>query len=355
MRVLQLVDSLDTGGTERVAVNIANALAEETMVSALCSTRREGLLKQSLKSNVIYLYLNKKLKIDIRAIVKLYKFVSHNQIEIIHAHSSSFFLAVVLKLLNRKVKVIWHDHYGKSNFLEKRSHKVLKFCSKFFSHILCVNKALEIWAKEVLKTESVVYFPNFAIQYHQKPETQLFGTKGKRIIHLANLRPQKDHIKLLEAFSIVKCKAPEWTLHCVGKDFNDAYANRIKNHTKALNLNSHVFFYGNRHDVTAILNQSDIGVLSSKSEGLPIALLEYGLAELPCVITDVGDCREVISSPDYGVLIEKSTTENLANGLLDLIKNENLRKKTGGFLKEKVLHSFSKETQIRKLINIYAQ
>ena len=60
MRVLQLIDSLDAGGAERMAVTIANSLAETGVASYLCSTRHEGLLKASLLPSVNYFFLQNK-------------------------------------------------------------------------------------------------------------------------------------------------------------------------------------------------------------------------------------------------------------------------------------------------------
>lgn len=81
------------------------------------------------------MFLDKKKALDIKSILKLNKFIKQNKITIIHAHSTSFFIATIVKLVNRNVKLFWHDHYGKSEQLNKRSSFVLKVCSRFFTHI----------------------------------------------------------------------------------------------------------------------------------------------------------------------------------------------------------------------------
>ena len=60
MRILQLIDSLEAGGAERMAVNYANALATTLEFSSLVATRKEGPLLGEIDSKVIYLFLNKK-------------------------------------------------------------------------------------------------------------------------------------------------------------------------------------------------------------------------------------------------------------------------------------------------------
>lgn len=354
MRVLQLIDSLEAGGAERVAVNIANALSiKENFESYLCTTRKEGLLKDSLDTKVDYLFLNKKSTFDFSAVNRLKKYIKNNEVDIIHAHSTSFFTATLVKRLYPKVKIVWHDHYGNSEFLDKRKFRVIKICSNYFSHIICVNDVLKKWALKNLKAAQVAYLQNFATIDNESPATTLKGEEGKRILHLANLRPQKDHITLLKAFSKVITKYPEHSLHCVGKNFEDEHAEQIFQYVKELKLNDNVFFYGSKKDISNILNQSDICVLSSKSEGLPIALLEYGLAGKPTIVTNVGNSSEVIENGVNGLIVKKENIDSLSNGLIYLIENKNDVEKYGKALKNKVSKGFSEDSYIKNLTTIY--
>ena len=353
MRVLQLIDSLETGGSERVAVNLANALSREINKSFLCATRKEGLLKESLLKDVGYLFLNKQKTIDFKAISSLNAFVKTNNINIIHAHSSSFFLAIIIKILNKKVKVVWHDHYGNSEFLENRRFGVLKVFSKKFAHVFCVNKTLEAWAKEKLKIKNVTYLPNFATVDTQKPVTELKGIWNKRVVCLANLRPQKDHLTLLKAFKKVIENHPEWTLHLVGKDFQDVYAEEVKQELIDLGLKNSVFILGSKPDVFHILRQCDIGVLSSKSEGLPIALLEYGLAKLPVIATKVGECVNVIHQKKNGLLVDASDSKLFADAMIFYIENETVRRELAIVFEKHIQQNFSEQSQLDTIVEIY--
>lgn len=353
MRVLQLIDSLETGGAERVAVNLANVLSTEIEQSFLCATRKEGLLGESLSGDVKYLFLNKQKTIDFKAIKRLGAFVKTNNIDIIHAHSTSFFLATIVKIFNKKTSIIWHDHYGNSEFLESRKNGILKICSKYFSHIFSVNRNLENWAKRKLKVRSVSYLPNFATTDKSLSITKLNGVSEKRIVCLANLRPQKDHFTLIEAFKSVNNLYPDWTLHCVGKDFDDEYSEKVKSKVKTLNLSKSVFFYGSKPDVYNILSQCEIGVLSSKSEGLPIALLEYGLAGLAVIATNVGECNNVVKDKVNGFLISSLDYEMLSNGLIKYIDNKKLRSEYSKYYKNYIQEHFSEKSQLEKIIKIY--
>ncbi|WP_055435378.1 glycosyltransferase family 4 protein [Lacinutrix algicola] len=353
MRVLQLIDSLHPGGAERVAVNIANALASSIEKSYLCVTREEGLLKESLNPQIHYLFLDKNKTIDVKAIKVFSAFVKFQKIDIIHAHSTSFFLATIIKVLNKNVKIVWHDHYGNSEFLRKRSYKMLKKCSRSFSIIYSVNKELEDWARLKLSCKTVAYLPNFAVLNKVEGKTKLKGIENKRIIHLANLRDQKDHFTLLRGFSEVVKLFPDWTLHCVGKDFKDAYSHSIRQEIKALQLENNVFIYGSKFDISNILSQTNIAVLSSKSEGLPIALLEYGFSCLPVVVTNVGECGKVILGGKLGALISSNDSVLLAKAITNYIKNPELAKEKAVAFKAHVFSMYSSKAVIGSLISNY--
>ncbi len=353
MRVLQLIDSLEVGGAERVAVNIANALSTQIDQSFLCATRKEGLLKEKILPQVNYLFLHKKRTIDYKATTTLLKYIKTNSIDLIHAHSSSFFLAVLIKLCRPKTKIIWHDHYGNSDFLQQRSTTLLRLSVTCFSHIFCVNKALVLWAKQSLKAKCVSFLPNFAVKQSIQGTTVLAGVEGKRILCLANLRPQKDHENLFKAFKIVSMADSEWTLHCVGKDFKDAHSHHIFNQIDTLALQGRVFFYGSQPDTENIISQAGIGVLASASEGLPLALLEYGLGKLPVVATDVGDCAAVIQDEGLGQLVPKDNPEALAQALLLYLENDTLRDRVGHNLYTQVTTTFSEQSVIKTIMSYY--
>lgn len=354
MRILQLIDSLDSGGAERMAINYANMLAEDN-VSFICATRFEGLLKKSISNNVNYLFLNKRHTLDVLSIIRLSSFVKQNNISVIHAHSTSFFIASLVKIFNREVKLVWHDHYGNSNFLSNRKFKILKLCSNTFDEIISVNNTLKQWAKDNLKCKKVSMLNNFAIiNKNEAIGTVLKGIEGKRVVCLANLRDQKNHFMLIDAFKDVYEHDNKWTLHLIGKDQKNTYSTRLKDKINALKLDKNVFIYGSRSDVYNVLNQSDIGVLSSKSEGLPLALLEYGLAKLPVVATNVGDCNKVITKNSEGVLVESGNYRAFCKAIINYINNKDLRTNCGEILHKKVVENFSDKSIKNQLLEIYS-
>jgi len=355
LRVMQMIDSLSIGGAERVSVNYANAIAQAGHFSFHCTTREEGMLKEFLDAQVQSLFMQKKSILDMRAYGRLVRYIKENDISIIHAHSSSFFTAVIAKLFTG-AKIVWHDHYGHSEKVSERQSLALKVGSLFFSYVISVNKLLEAWAKEALYIgkSKVEYIPNYADLTFDETIPNIPGQEGKRIVVLANLRPQKDHINMLRAFKSVLNKGyDDWHLLLVGRDWNNAYSDSLKEYIKMHEMNENVSILGGRNDTAQILKHCDVGVLSSESEGLPMALLEYGLASLAVVSTDIGECSAVLDDGRVGKLVQIRNSELLAEALEELLGDSKARESYASLYYEHIKLNYSKDMMINKIIEIY--
>ncbi len=352
MRVVQIIDSLNLGGAERVAVNIANQLVDKIDKSFLCTTREEGPLKEELNNDVGYFFLNRKKTLDFKAIKRLRDFITVNKIGVVHAHASSYFISSIIKILLPRVQLIWHDHLGNRSQIKPNSSFVLKLSSYCFDKVITVNSELANWAKTNLKTNEAIYIPNFTVRSKVDSYTQLNGVRSKRILYLANLRNPKNHLLLLRVFYDLNESFQDWTLHLVGKDYNDNYSKEIKSFIKSKALESNVFLLGQRNDVSNIISQCSIGVLTSTYEGLPMALLEYGLGSLAVVVTDVGQCKEVVS--DYGFVVKSQSESELKKALIKLMSNEELRTEKRRAYNWHINQNYTAKQVISRIMDIYS-
>ena len=290
---------------------------------------------------------------DVKAIKKLKKYIIYNNITVIHAHSTSCFLAISIKILHSKLKVIWHNHTGNNIGLKGKRLFLLKACATHMNYIISVNEDLDFWSKTVLKNTKGSAVRNFPVFTNLQKDTKLFGKKGKKILCIAGYRKEKDHINLLKAFLVVLKKDARCTLHLIGKNYHDAYGKSIQKFIINEKLEDRVFQYDLCCDIKNILDQADIGVLSSDSEGLPISLLEYGLAKLPVVVTNVGDCAAVVTNTQ--VVVPPKRSDKLADAIVSLINDTVLREKVASELHAEVLNNYSRERSVKKIIEIYRE
>jgi glycosyltransferase involved in cell wall biosynthesis len=352
MRIIQLIDSLEAGGAERMSVNYANALADKIEFSGLITTRKEGVLLDQINSNVSYLFLNKKRQLDFLALFRLRFFILKNEVTHIHVHSTSFFIAFLLKLTLPSIKLIWHYHYGNNIQIPRKRIIIFRIIVPFFVGIISVNQNLKSWIENNLKSRKVIYLPNFSMRI-KEPElkSQMLGSGGKRIVSLANLREDKNHFLLLEVARKLKESHPDWTFHLVGKDFDDDYAFQIKKLIATYGLENNVFLYGSKQDIENILNQAAIAILTSQSEGLPVALLEYGLYQKAVVVTDVGEIPTIVQHGKNGFIVASNELGLFYQSLMNLIENETLRTDFGKALFNTIKADYTAEGVMEKYLN----
>jgi glycosyltransferase involved in cell wall biosynthesis len=350
MRIVQIIDTLSIGGAEKMAVNYANSLAERVEFSGIVTTREEGFLKNQLTGNVHYLFLRKKKILDLRAFWQLRNYCKENKIEYAHAHGSSYFTGFFLKIMYPKIQIIWHNHHGLSETLSGKKIVVLQFASVFFKGIISVNKNLVKWANEKLYCKNLIYLPNFTnVDLSTDESTILNGIQGKKILCLANLRFQKNHFLLLEVAENLKKTHPDWSFHLVGNDLNDEYSARVKTVIKDKNLDN-VFIYGTKNDTTNIIKQSEITILTSDIEGLPVALIEYGLLGKATIATAVGEIPLIIKNGENGFVVPVNNSVKFHEALAKVIDDENLRMKLGQNFYKTISASNSENSVINKYL-----
>jgi glycosyltransferase involved in cell wall biosynthesis len=250
-----------------------------------------------------------------------------------------------------KVRIIWHDHNGNSEFLEVREAVPLNVASFFFRGIIVVNNQLKAWAMRELHCRNVYYIANFTHQESNENEhTVLEGTPGKRILSLANLREQKDHFLLLDVAALVRESHPDWTFHLVGKDFEDHYSREVRTYIVQKGLESTVFVYGSRTDTGYIISQCNIAILTSKSEGLPVALLEYGLYSKAVVVTNVGEIPLIVKDEQNGFIVPAGKPGPFADSLVKMIGNPELRNTLGAALYQTIMENHSEEAAMNQYL-----
>lgn len=354
--VMQITDTLACGGSERVALNLANLLPRARFRSYLCTTRQDGSLADRVETDVGRLCLGRKRTLDVRAFRRLLGFIRNKNIRILHAHGYAVLTACMVSRFAPRRAVVWHVHSGRYA-TEPRWSGLYRLLTKGVNGILAVNEPLADWARVQLNfpAEQIWYFPNFIV----KPmvatiANQLPGKPGKRIICVANLRPQKDHLTLIRAMARVVREVPDAHLLLVGKhgepvDTFDLIMQQI--HRKLLEHN--VTLLGQCEDIFPLLHACDIGVLSSLSEGLPLALLEYGMAGLPTVATRAGQCAQVLDEGRTGLLVPPQAPDQLADSLLSLLMSSQQRAVFGKHFKRRVQELYSPERVIRQICGVY--
>jgi glycosyltransferase involved in cell wall biosynthesis len=139
---------------------------------------------------------------------------------------------------------------------------------------------------------------------------------------VGNFTVKKDQARLLDAAARLVDEHPGLRVVLVG---DGPLEHELRAHAERLGLADATVFTGSRDDVYALLPAFDLFALSSRFEGLPIALLEAMACGVPPVVTRVGGIPEVVTDGRDGVLVDPGDTEGLATALGKLLADPTRR------------------------------
>jgi glycosyltransferase involved in cell wall biosynthesis len=151
------------------------------------------------------------------------------------------------------------------------------------------------------------------------------------LVSVGRLSPEKGQDVLLEAFARA-ARETDALLVLVG---DGALRDRLERRARAADLAGRVRFLGWRTDPYACLGGADVCVLPSRSEGLPLSLLEAMSAGLPVVATAVGSVPDVLEGGARGRLVPPADAEALADALLPLLTDPDSRRELGARARER--------------------
>ncbi|MFO0687461.1 MAG: glycosyltransferase [Myxococcota bacterium] len=169
---------------------------------------------------------------------------------------------------------------------------------------------------------------------------------GLLILAVGNLYPVKDHATLLRALP----ELGDARVAIAGRGEEEPHLRRL---AAELGIESRVHLLGLRNDVDRLLAAADVFVQPSRSEGLPLAVLEAMAAGLPVVATRVGGMGEAVVDGETGLLVEPERPDILAGALRRLLGDEALRSRLGRAGRARAEAEFSVETMARRYVALY--
>lgn len=354
MRIIQVMPEFGLAGAEVMAENLAYGLKaqghEVLMISLYCV--HTAITERLEKNGVKIEYLGKKKGLDLSIILKMRRIMKHFKPDVIHTHRYVLPYAF-LASMGMNVKRIHTIH----NIAEKEvPNRQLPIQKALFRELGVVPVAITPIIRKSIETYygldqnevPLVYNGIDLAQCIVKKDTQL--SSPVRVLHVGRFAPQKNHQMIVEAFAEIVRDYSECELDLVGDgDLVDS----VKQKVKELGIEKKVHFVGLLDKVYEKMSESDIFILPSNYEGMPITLIEAMATGLPIVATDVGGIPDMLENKKSGLLVRVAKHE-IANGIVTLIKDDTLRATVSQGAKQKVMQ-FSLENMTREYIKVYQQ
>lgn len=184
------------------------------------------------------------------------------------------------------------------------------------------------------------------------PEVTIIGM-------VARVAPAKDFPTLVRSAQSVIRRFPEVRFLIVGDhstvDLNRHHYAEVRQLIAEFDLAQYFIFTDHRDDVERLLNAIDIFVLSTKTEGLPLVILEAMAYAKPVVATAVGGVPELVRDKETGFLHSPGDHEAQANQLSLLVEDKALRHRLGEAGRARAQSDFSRERFANEVSNLYSR
>ena len=138
-------------------------------------------------------------------------------------------------------------------------------------------------------------------------------------IAVGQICDQKNYALLVRAVAALPSQTRSRVTVRIAGDGSESDIEGLKTLIEEKNLVDVIRLLGHRDDIPALLAESQLFLMSSAYEGMPIALLEAVVSGLPCVVTDVGGCREIIESCQNGITVKAEDTQGFADAIEDIV------------------------------------
>jgi phosphatidylinositol alpha-1,6-mannosyltransferase len=174
------------------------------------------------------------------------------------------------------------------------------------------------------------------------------------VLFVGRLIPRKGLAFLIEAAKRIVKENPDTAFIIVG---NGPLKNKLTSQLERANLSRNFIFLGDIKDSTlpTLYNCADVFALPSIQEGQGIALLEAQSSTKPVVAFKVGGVKEAVLNGDSGLLVERGSSDGLAEAILKLLSNPTLREKMGAMGRKFVLQNFTWDLCAERMLRIYRE
>lgn len=351
MRVIHIISAPASGGAEVYIKDLAKHLAKRghNMHIAFLSsakdvgrdTKYEQDFLEDLRLSGVQTYIigNETRKKPWLGILRLKKYIQKHNIEICHTHLAygiifSSFLKIPIIYTHHTIQPRW----GKVTYT-------------IFNRI--VNKYVGISEKCALAltnytNRKVTTIFNAVSERKFSGYTRLRSPKENiKVAMVGRLMPQKDYKNMIAAMALLD---PD-TLHkvqvLIAGEGDSSYEKELKDLVTSNNLKDHIIFCGVKSNIPEFLYKADVFLMTSAWEGLPIALAEASISGLPCIVTDVGGCSEIIETSKNGIVVPAHNPRKISKALTRFVQYpETLQDYSANAINNSHLYSISKAADL---------
>jgi len=367
-KVFFLLDSLNVGGTETQAVELAIRLDSERYDVTLGCLRARGPLLEKLAGTTVSVreFYPKGGFDSVHGMYQMFRlaiFLRRGGFQIVHTHDLYANLLGIPAAVIARVPVIISSQRDLAHLdlyktrrrvwlrrLQNLSTAVLTNANAVRDAVLAEN---HFAPQKVRVIHNGVDMERFSHESRDREWLAPGGPNEKWIVLVGNMHSDvKGHPWLIGAARAITREFPEVRFILVG---DGEERKNFERQVAELGLERNFLFLGRRDDVPRVLACCDIAVLPSKAEGLPNAVLEYLAVGLPTVASRVGGNAEIVQDGQTGLLVPPEDSSALGEALLRLLRDPGFAASLGKNGREYVASEFSFQRMIQNTDQLYTE
>lgn len=262
-----------------------------------------------------YYLLNRK------AIRQLGKIVDENNINLIHSYTNRVDIGPIVAQ-NHNIPHIWHIHeFGELDYkCISLVPKYIQYMNRFKTSYISISDSVKnYWRKKGLMGEIDTIYNGVNIELANERNKIDFSVLN--VVMVGTICETKGQYQLIEAAHLLP---PEYIrkMHftIIGSGVK-TYTKKLKKMVYAYGLNKYINFIGYKNNISEELNNYNVGITASRSEGFGRVTAEYMAKKMLPVVSNTGANTEIIDNEKNGLLYEYSDVQSLANQLMYIIDN----------------------------------
>lgn len=358
VHVLFIVTEFGTGGSERLVLELSRSLDRREFEPAVVAFSGGELEKALSRHGIRTILIEKKPGIDISLMFKLSGIMRREKTDIVCTHHfMPLFYAFPGAVLRRNVRLV-HTEHAEWELKNLGGWKpVAAFMMKHADATVgvswrvthCLGDRFKVPGDRIACIQNGVDLALFRNPSDKSVLKQRLGIDpGCHVIGMVgNLRPEKNHKFLIDAFRLLIRELPNCVLVLVGEG---PLRRDLEQYAPELLMEKKLMLLGVRNDIPDIMHSFDVYCLPSLHEGLPMTLLEAMASSVPVVGTDVEGIRDLVQDGINGLLSPLGDSEKLASRLREVLQDESLGKK----LVENGTVCVRNDHDLRRMVDRYA-